>query len=159
MSYLSEKIHPVVALAASADIYDTAQTTDYISLKNYNSCMFVIQHGTGTTGTATITVAKATDAAGTGATNIAFKYRRVAAVGTSDVEGALTDATASGFATTAGSDQLYIIEVNAEEIADGGYSFLALTATEVVNSPVKGAILAILGEARYPGSVSLTAIA
>lgn len=156
--YLSEKIHPVVALAASADIYDTAQTTDYIALKNYKSCMFVIMHGTGTTGTATITVAMASDASGTGATNIAFKYRRVSAVGTSDVEGALTDATSSGFTVTAGSDQLYIVEVNAEEL-DADKPFIALTATEVVNSPVKGAILAILGEARYPGSVHLTAIA
>lgn len=156
--YLSEKIHCVTALAASADTYDTSQVSDYISLKNYNSIMFVLMHGTGTTGTATITVAMASDASGTGATNIPFSYRRVTAVATSDVEGAMTAATASGFTTTAGSDQMYIIEVNGEEL-DNDKMFVALTATEVVNSPVKGAWLAILGEARYPGSTHLTAIA
>jgi len=155
---LSEIVHVVTAIAPNADLYDTAQTTDWISLKNYNSIMFVIQHGVGTTGTATITVKMASDASGTGATAIPFTYRRVAATGTSDVEGATTDATASGFTITAGSNQVYIIEVNAEEL-DNTKPFVALTATEVVNSPVAGAILAILGQARYPGSTHLTAIA
>lgn len=156
--YLSEKLHMVTAIAPNADLYDTAQTTDYISLKNYNSIMFVIQQGIGATGTATITVAMASDASGTGATNIPFKYRRVSNTATSDVEGAMTDATASGFTTTAGSNQIYLVEVNAEEL-DDGKPFVALTATEVVNSPVAGAILAVMGEARFAGSTHLTAIA
>lgn len=155
---LSEKLHVVTAIAPNADLYDTAQTTDWINLKYFNSIMFVIQHGVGTTGTATITVKMASDASGTGATAIPFTYRRVAATGTSDVEGAITAATASGFTITAGSNQVYVIEVNAEEL-DNDKPFVALTATEVVNSPVAGAILAILGEARYPGDVHKTAIA
>jgi hypothetical protein len=156
--YQSQLIHVVTAIAPNADLFDTAQTTDWLTMKNYDSLMFVIQIGVGATGTATITVKMASDSSGTGATAIPFSYRRVSATGTSDVEGALTDATSAGFTTTAGSNQVYIVEVNSEEL-DASKPFVALTATEVVNSPVAGAILAIMGEPRYPGSTHLTAIA
>jgi hypothetical protein len=154
----SELIHVVTALKPAADRYNTNPQTDYISLKDYKSVMFAVQHGSGASGTAVITAQMAEDASGTGATDIPFTYRRVAAVGTSDVPGAITAATAAGFTTTAGSDQLYLIEINAEEL-DSDSPFVALTLTEGVNSPVDGAVLAILGEPRYAGSTPMTAIA
>lgn len=156
--YQSEKLHAVVALAPSADIFDTTQTTDWIALKNYRSAMFILTTGVGATGTATAVAKMASDASGTGATAIPFKYRRVANHASSDVETELTDATASGFTTTAGSNQQYYIEVNADEL-DADKPFVAVTFTEVVNSPVLGSCVCLLGEARYPGSVHLTAIA
>ena len=66
--------------------------------------------------------------------------------------------TASGFTSTAGANQLYIIEVNAEEL-DSDSPFVSLTLTESANDPVDAGVLAILGEARYPGDTHLTAIA
>lgn len=156
--YLSEQIHVVQALAPDADRFNANPQTDYISLKNYGTISFVLAIGAGATGTATITAQMAEAAAGTGATDIPFKYRRVAATGTSDVEGAMTDATDAGFTTTAGADQLYIIEVEAQEL-DSDSPFVALTLTEVANDPVDAGVLAILGEPRYPGSTHITAIA
>jgi len=127
-------------------------------MKDYKSMVFVLMMGVGATGTATITLNASSDASATGAEAIAFNYRRVSAVGTSDVPGARTAATTTGFATTAGSSQLYEIEVSAEDLPDGK-PFVALTATEVVNSPVLGAVLAVMGEARYAGATPKTAIA
>lgn len=158
MTSLTDKLHCVTGIAPNADLYDTAQTTDWLNMKDYKSMLFVIQHGVGTTGTATITVNAGTDASGSSPETIAFSYRRVAATGTSDVPGDRTAATTSGFAITAGSNQVYEIEVSADALPQDK-PFVSLTATEVVNSPVAGAILAIMGEPRYPGATPQTAIA
>lgn len=156
--YQSEKMHIVQALAPAADRYNTNPSTDWICLRDYKTITFIIQHGSGATGTAVVTANMAEDASGTGSTAIPFKYRRVSDVTASDVPGAMTDATASGFTITAGSNQLYYVEINADEL-DSDSPFVNLTLTESVNSPVDGAVLAVLGEPRYPGSVPMTAIA
>lgn len=158
MAYQSENLHAVVVKAPNADIFDTVQSTTRINLKNYRSALFALLMGVGATGTATITVTQAQDSSGTGAVAMPFSYRRVADITASDVEGTRTDATASGFTTTAGSNQLYEIEVNAEEL-DADKPWVQVVMTEVVNSPVLGSVLAILGEPRYPGSTHLTALA
>ncbi len=156
--YLSEQLHVVQALAPKDDLYEGSPQTDFISLKSYKSLMFVLEHGVGTTGTVVITVQNATDAAGTSPTDIPFRYRRVAATGTSDVPGALTEASATGFTTTAGSNQVYLIEVLAEEL-DEAKPFVAMTLTEGTDAVVAASVLAILGAPRFPGSTMLTAIA
>ena len=158
MTGLTDLLHCVTGIAPNADLYDTAQTTDWINMKDYKSMLFVIQHGAGATGTATITVNAGTNASGSSPEALAFNYRRVSATGTSDVPGDRTAATTSGFAITAVSNQIYEIEINAEDLPQDK-PFVALTATEVVNSPVAGAILAIMGEPRYPGATPQTAIA
>jgi hypothetical protein len=154
----SEKMLAVQALAPAADRYNANPTTDWFCLRDYKSIMFIIQHGAGATGTAVVTANMSADAAGGTPTAIPFTYRRVADVSVSDIPGAVTAATASGFTITAGAGQLYLVEVNAEEL-DSDKPFVSLTLTESVNSPVDGAVLAILGEPRYPGSVMMTAIA
>jgi hypothetical protein len=47
----------------------------------------------------------------TNSTAVPFHYK---AITSTDIEGAYTAATTAGFTTTAGSSQLYIIEVDAE---------------------------------------------
>ena len=157
-NHLSELLHVVTGLAPAADRFDSTQTTDYITLRDFDSALAVIQHGTGATGTYTITVQGADNAAGDNPVAIPFKYRRVSATGTSDVPGALTDATSAGVLITAGSDQIYEIDLLATML-DADKPFLAVKTVESVNSPVAGAILFVLGNARYKAATPQTAIA
>jgi hypothetical protein len=117
MTALNDIIHVVQALAPDADRYNADPSTDWINMADYGSIMFVINHGAGATGTITITANMAEDASGTGSTAIPYTYRRVSDTTSSDVPGARTAATASGFTTTAGANQLYIVEVSAKSLA------------------------------------------
>lgn len=158
MTALNDILHVVQALAPDADRFNSNPSTDWINLKNYKSVMFVVQIGAGATGTATITANMAENASGTGSTAIPFNYRRVADTTASDVPGARTAATSSGFTTTAGANQLYVIEIDADDV-DGDSPFVNLTLTEVANDPVDAGVVAVLGDARYPGATPQTAIA
>jgi hypothetical protein len=158
MTALTDKLHAVQALAPDSDLFNGDPSTDWLNTKFYKSVLFVVAIGVGATGTATITANMAEDASGTGSTAIPFTYKRVADTTSSDVPGARTSATASGFTTTAGSNQLYLIEVDAEDL-DSDSPFVNLTLTEGVDSPVDAGVTAILGEPRYAGDTAKTAIA
>ena len=60
----------------------------------------------------------------------------------------MTSATTAGFTTTAGSNQIYVIYVDAADLAPSGYGFVRLKAVEVVNSPVLGGVMIELCQAR-----------
>ena len=91
----------------------------------------------------------------TNVTAIPFWYRAITA---NDTEGAITAATAAGFATTAGSSQMYIVEVLADHMAATGYKYVSLKAVEVVDSPVFGGILIKQGHPRYSEDMKPTTI-
>ena len=154
--------HIVSGLYPVADAFATSMTTDYVNLANYRRVIFVIHTGVNTGGTANgvITVLAASDAAGTGAGAVAFKYRRSASSTTVDTWGALTDAASTGVAMTAASNNLYIVEVTADQVegADPGNPFVALKVTEDTNDPIVAGVLIILAEPRYPQAVPVTAI-
>ncbi len=140
---------PVIVLPPVADAFAGTVTSDYINMENFQHVTFMIVKGVGLTGTSTFTVLRASDASGTGAEAIPFKYRRIAADRTM---GALTDAVAAGFLSTAGSEDSYLIELDAqlEGLADSGAkTFVAVRGVESVDSPVAGAIVALLEGARY----------
>ncbi len=155
--------HIVAGLYPVADTFATAATTDWVSLANYRKVTFVISTGdaTGNTANGVVTLNASAVAAGSSSTALTFKYRVCHSSTTVDTWGALTDATSSGFAMTAGDNYLYTIEVLAEEVeaqAAGKY-FVALTVTENSNDPIVANVIAILSEARYPQAVPVTAIA
>lgn len=154
-NYLIEELHLVKGLDPVADAFSATVTSDIINLAAYNQVAFIVYKGVGATGTATLTVEPCSNAAGSviGAP-IPFKYRRVT---TGDVQGPLLDAPAAGFATTAGSSQIYAVEVTAADLALSGYNFVRLKSVELVDAPVLGGILVITGQARY--DVHPTAIA
>lgn len=137
----------VTLLAPDADLYGADPTTDYVSLENYEHLTAMIAHGVGATGTVVVTVLAASANDGTGATAIAFKYRKHTVVAT---QGAVTAATAAGFTIAAGSNQIAIIEVNADELPDGK-PWVALDLNEGVDSPVDAAVIGILSKPRYAG--------
>ena len=75
-----------------------------------------------------------------------------------DTAGTLTKATTAGFTTTAGSNESYLIEVDARD-CPAGKPWVNLQAVEVVDSPVIGSIEIVLEDANYYGDTIPTAIA
>jgi len=155
--------HIVAALAPVADAFATAMTTDFVTPRDYSGVGFLIQTGVATGGTANgvVTLLASAVAAGTNTTAIPFRYRTCPGTTSNDTWSELTEATASGFAMTAGSGYLYWIEVSGSDIeaAAAGKPFVALKVTENSNDPVVAGVVAVLLNSRYGGRVPKTAIA
>lgn len=147
--------HLIKGLDPVADAFSGTVYSDIVSMKNHNACQFIIYKGVGTTGTSTITVEASSDNAGSAVSAVPFSYQ---AITSTDVAGVLTASAATGFNTTAGSSQLYVIYVDAEALAASGYEYVRLKAVEVADSPVLGGILINLTEPRYDQAVQVTAL-
>lgn len=145
-----------------ADCFATTGVTDRINLANYGKAICVIHTGVATGGTANgvVTVNAFAAASGGSGTALPFKYKVCASSTTVDTWGALTDATTSGFAMTAGSNYLYVIELIEDDIVGliDGKPFIEVTVTENSNDPVVAGMLWLLPEPRYPQPVPVTAI-
>src|SRR5687768_1193730 len=117
-SNLAQKVHFVKGLDPVADAFAGTVGSDIVNMSGYSGVTFVVHKGVGTTGTSTLTVEACDDVSASNTTAIPFRYK---AITSGDTEGALTAATTAGFTTTAGSSQVYVIEVDAEELGDTGY--------------------------------------
>jgi hypothetical protein len=147
--------HVAVGIYPVADMFDGTVRSDVFNMKNYMGCEFHIIKGIGTTGTSTITVNACDDVVPSNRTAIPFRYRIQSS---GDTWGAVTVATATGFTTTAGSNQVYEIIVDASELAKAGYGYVELTAIEVVNSPVAGCVMWIGHESNQPQNIPATVL-
>lgn len=147
--------HFEVGIAPVADFMDTVQSTDIVNMKNHGRVRFIVFWGVGTTGTATLTVEACDDVTPSNSTAVPFRYRRTAALGT---PGAVTAATTSGFTTTAGSNQIYEVEVDAEDVASTGFGYVRLKCTEVVNSPVLGGVLISMERPGWKGAATESSV-
>ena len=142
--------HVAFGINPVADAFASTVTTDIVNMKNYHRVKFYVFWGVGATGTTTITVEASDDASGTNVTAIPFYYRRVSgALNAGDTHGDITAATTSGFTTTAGSHQCYIVEVSAEELGDTDKKYVRLKAVEQTDSPILGGVLIVQLEPRY----------
>lgn len=142
------KLHFVNALAPVADAFAGTVNSDVINVIG-EGLLFVIQKGVGATGTSTITVDACDDVTPTTTAAVAFMYRTNTAT---DVWSDWTRATTAGFATTAGSNHVIQVYVEAAELAGEGtegYGYARLTAVELVDSPVLGGILAAIVNPRH----------
>lgn len=153
-SLLSERLKFVKGLDPVADAFASTITSDVVNLALYDRVCFVVQKGVGAVGTSTFTVQASAANDGSSPTAIPFKYRRVAS---GDTAGDVAAATAAGFTTTAQSSELYLVEVSAGDCPEGK-PYVHLKGVEVADGPVVGAILAILGDAKYQGANLPTAI-
>jgi hypothetical protein len=146
---LSEEFAVINCHSAAADRYNTNPAGDYINSKYFDKISFYLSQATaGTnTGTAVVTVQAGTDASGTSAEAVEFKYRKKT-TGASAVWGTITDATTSGFTTTANEDTIYEIEVEMAKLP-ADKPFVTLKLTEGVNDPVTGCVIAFGRCARY----------
>jgi hypothetical protein len=144
-----------IGLAPVADAFSGTVYSDVVSMAKHNEVLFTIIKGVGTTGTSTITVQACDDFTPSNRSAVPFRYRVCT---TMDAWGDWTQVAATGFATTAGSNQLYEIEVRNESLPDG-YPNVQLKAVEVANDPVLGGILITLGTPKYGGESPATSIA
>ena len=147
--------HIVKGLDPVADAFSETVYSDIINMENFGHIQFIIYKGVGATGTSTITVEACDDAAGTKSAALPFRYQLST---TGDTYGEPTNATVAGFTTTAGSSQVYKIDVDADVLGSTGYNYIRLKAVEVVDAAVLGGILAVLTEPKYGDAVQDTAI-
>lgn len=142
-------LHFIKGLDPVADAFAGTVASDVVDLSNHQSALFILHKGVGATGTSTITVEACDDIVPTNTTAVPFYSKNITST---DVQGAVTPRAATGFVTTAGSSQMYAIQVHAEELANVGYRYVRLKAVEVVDSPVLGGIAIALCNPRFGGS-------
>jgi hypothetical protein len=125
-----------VANAFAGTVY-----SDVLRVSTAHKAIFLLYKGVGTTGTTVVTVQACDDASPSNTSAVPFRYRRL---NNTDVPGAVTECESTGFTTTAGSSDLYAIEVDGKALASSGYEFVALKCVEATASAVVGAIVALL---------------
>lgn len=152
---ISEVVHIVSGLKPAADALAGTKASDVFSMANYGRACAILEIGEGATGTTKVTVEACDDVSASNTSAIAFKYRRCAAE--TDVLGAVTAATSSGFDTTAGGGDRYVIEFQAADLPDG-YPFARIKCVEQANDPVYAAMTILLAPARYEGATHVSAI-
>jgi len=141
-----DAFHIIGGLAPNADAFTGTKYTDIFEVQG-EGAGFLYWMGTNDgAGNAQVTV-EACSTTGAAATSaVAFKYK---ACTTLDTWGAWTEATTTGFATSATSDNLYLIWVDAKEIASTGYKYVRLKSVEDGGDPVDGVIVAFVVNPRY----------
>lgn len=156
MTKLFESLHLVKGLDPVADAFSGTVYSDIVSLQEYGEVGFLIVKGVGLTGTSTITLEASSNNAAGAVSAIPFHYRRIG--NTSDTHNAWTAATSAGFTTTAGSSEMYLISITAEDLAASGYAWARLKAVESVDSPVLGGIVILMGQPARPLNHSASVI-
>ncbi len=149
-----ESLHFVQGLAPVADAFAGTVNSDVVHLEEWQKVIFLYWQGVGTTGTSTITIEACDDATPSNQTAMAFHYRTNTS---GDAPSAVTEATSSGFVTTAGDNHIYLCEVDADQVmAAGGYSdtWVRMKCVESVDSAVLGGIGILLCDPSHPGSVA-----
>jgi hypothetical protein len=154
MSTLMQNVKFVQALGPDADRYSGDPATDVINMQDWSEITFVLHVGVGTVGTAILTIESVDNVAGDNPVEVPFQYKIVTAT---DVEGAFTAAAAAGFTTTAGSNNMFICRLLAEDL-DGTQQFVRMVLTEAAATAVDAGVLAILSGGRYHGDSTRTAI-
>jgi hypothetical protein len=148
---MSNKFIPL-ALAPDADVFAGATATDRIKVPGTGKLQFLVIKGVGATGTFTITVnSYAANSGGTG-TALAFRYKNAsgAAHEIDDASG-FTTATTAGVLIAAGSSASTLVELRHDEVTEGE-PYVELITTEGVDSPIDGAVVAIIKDGDRPGS-------
>jgi hypothetical protein len=139
------------------DITGAAQTSDWVSLKNYSHVTIVIQQGAWAGGTPAVTLEQATAVAGTANKALAFTklWTKVGVTGTTFVE---TAVVANTFNLPAVANTITVLEVDAEDLdVTGGFDCLAvLVASPGANADLLS-ITFILSGARYMSAVMVDA--
>jgi hypothetical protein len=148
--------HIITGIDPVADAFAGTVLSDVVNMEEYAAARFIVHKGVGATGTSTLTLQACDNAAGDNPVAIPFHYQ--AYTGSDDLPADVVAAAAAGFATTAGSSQLYVLEAEAQRMP-AAKPWLQLKAVEVVDSPVLGGVLIELLKPRYAAHIPNTAIA
>jgi hypothetical protein len=151
------KRHIVTGLDPVADSLAGTVYSDVVNMEEYDAIRFILHKGVGATGTSTLTIEACDNAAGDNPVAIPFNYQAYIST-TTDLPGDVTAATATGFATTAGSSQIYVLEAESQRLT-ANKSWIRLKAVEVVDSPVLAGILIEMLGPRYGNDIPATVIA
>jgi hypothetical protein len=155
---IHESIRWVKGIDPVADAFTATVYSDVVSMKDNDAVVFLVYKGvaTGATATATLTVQACDDFTPSNRTAVPFRYRR--SCNSADAQGALTAATATGFATTAGSSEIYEVFVRKEDVVASGYANVQLKSVEGVDDPVVGCILIGMLAPNYAEDIARTVI-
>lgn len=140
-----ERLQDAVGINASADIFNTDPASPCINMAYAKEAVARFQHSGGTTGKGTIKVQACTKADGTGATDIAFDYKK--AIGTG-AYGEITKAVAAGVETVPAQTAKFLINIRALQLPEGK-PFVRIKLTETANDPVVGCLALIGAENEY----------
>ncbi len=137
-----------------ADQWDAGIRSDIVSMAKYNKAYFLIYWGAVTaSGVLGITVIPSDDKdASNTTTAIPFRYKQVTAPDTNTAWVASSD-----FQTTTGASQMYIIEVNADDlpvVSGVKYEYCYLQMDEDTNGAQLGGVIIIMDEPRFAQDVS-----
>ena len=168
MNVFSEKHKVVLVTTAVADpfVTGTGASTDIVNMENYKKCTFIVITAASAANNGLVTVDTGADAT-TCTTATVFKYRTQVAVVPgavgSDVASTLTTAAVGGFNMTASKEGgIYIIEVDAADVAAAGTAFdhVCLNVDDGGTNAAMPytSVIAILSEPRYPQDILVTAI-
>lgn len=148
----------IVTLIVPKDITGAAQTSPWLSLKNYRNCDIYITQAAWAGGTPAVTVTQAKDLSGTAPKPLPFtkRYQQATNVGTGYTE---SDVTNNTFTLPNTANQTHIISINAATLdVDNGYDCIQLTiASPGTNADLLQAI-ALLSGARYADTVMPNAL-
>ncbi|MDO8704070.1 MAG: hypothetical protein Q7J84_03910 [Sulfuricaulis sp.] len=143
----SERNLVINGLAPMADAFAATVYSDIVDISEAHQLTFLVWWGVGAAGTTTLTVEASDDISAGNVSAVAFRSRRIN-FASSDVIAAVTARAAAGFATTAGSNQMYLIEVDPQVLAASGYKYARLKCVESVDAELLGGILVILSDLR-----------
>jgi hypothetical protein len=153
---LSEAGH-VVNILAPVDITG-GKTAQAFAMKNYQHASILLQIGVSAAAFTKILVNQCTDASGSNPVAVPFSISTQATAGASnDVLGARTAVAAAGYTPSANDGIFYVIELDANELADGS-PYVQVQLTNGANSVIASAV-AVLSGARYAETQSPTVTA
>lgn len=148
--HLAKGIDPVADAFAGADV-----RSDVYAMRDYESVVFIIYIGVGTTGTSTILVNSCDNITPDTRTPIPYFSRDIL---TTDVQSVITARSAAGYIPTAGSSKIILIEVRAQDLVAGD-AFVEIEFDEAANAAVLGGVLALFAHGRYKEDVTPTVLA
>lgn len=131
-----------------ADFTAGGTITDTVCFKKYKTAYFFTFWGVGTTGRITATAIPISAVGGTTTTAIPFQYKRVSSTETNT---AWTWATSNTMDTTAGSQQLYVFRVSADDlplVSGVKYEYAYMNFAEKADDPLLGGGFVMMADPR-----------
>jgi hypothetical protein len=133
----------------SNDLLAGTVNSDVYNMSRYDDAFFVLNVTTSDgTGTARLHIHSAPDVTPSATHGVSFMYRQCLTSDTNSLMSGWTQATSSGFTTTAGDFQCYELWIRAENLFSND-EFIFFNSTEIVNDPVGGSLTLILTNPRY----------
>lgn len=150
---IAQECHVVQALAPVSS--SGGKTAQAFSMKKYQHASIILLRGAQAAQSTSIVVNACSDAGGDGATAIPFNVFKAESANT-DVLGAKTSVTSSGFQPTATGGTFYVIEIDASELP-AGLPYVQVVETNGSNADL-AAVVVVLSGARFAEDQSPTEI-